>query len=47
MINEIYEMNLYKLLNESAKGLTGARGRRHAEDRELQQKKIIAKALED
>ena len=29
-INEIYEMKLFQLLNESAKGLKGGRGRRLA-----------------
>ena len=45
-INEIYDTRLFQLLNESAKGLTGARGRRIAENREVEQQRIIAKALE-
>lgn len=46
MINEIYDTRLFQLLNESAKGLTGARGRRMAENREVEQQRIIARALE-
>jgi len=46
LINEIYDTRLFQLLNESAKGLTGARGRRMAENREVEQQRIIAKALE-
>ena len=46
LINQIYDTRLFQLLNESAKGLTGARGRRMAENRAVEKQKIIAKALE-
>lgn len=36
VINEIYEMKLFQLLNESSKGATGGRGRRAAERREIE-----------
>ena len=45
VINEIYEMKLFQLLNESAKGLSGGRGRRAAERREVKKQAIIASAL--
>ena len=45
VINEIYEMKLFQLLNESAKGLSGGRGRRAAERREINKQAIIASAL--
>ena len=45
VINEIYEMKLFQLLNESAKGLAGGRGRRAAERREVEKQAIIASAL--
>ena len=35
------------MLNESAKGLTGSRGHRIAENNLLQKQKIVAKALVD
>ena len=34
-INEIYEMKLFQLLNESAKNMEGGRGRRASERREI------------
>lgn len=46
LIDQIYDTRLFQLLNESAKGLTGAHGRRMAENRAVQQQRIIAKALE-
>lgn len=46
LINEIYNTKLFLLLNESAKGLIGSRARRMVEKNELEQQKIIAKALQ-
>ena len=44
-INGIYEEKLFKLLNESANGLAGERGRRAAEKRKIERQHIIARAL--
>ena len=44
-INEIYDQKLYKMLNESALGLTGSRGRRIAQNNFNKKQQIIAKVL--
>jgi len=38
---------LYQMLNNSAKGLSGARGRRMAERSDIQKQLIITKALQE
>ena len=46
-INDIYNVKLFQMLNNTAKGVAGARGRRKADIAERDKNLVVARALEE